>query len=200
MGAKDIDIKFKGFYLSIILVYLIILCALYLYFSREIIAFTPILYHILHAIVIGIFTFFACYVEIIAEKKVKVVTKVFTTISIVLIFVFFAVLGTEGILKFSTLFSSKEKSSVECVRIVSTYTESRHNISFAKIKMHGYSESLADYKITKEEKTFIDKHIDSCVCIELLFYKSPLIFPYAEVGKKKGVIKLCDEKSLKAIK
>ncbi len=49
------------------------------------------------------------------------------------------------------------------------------------------------YPITEEEKSFIDKNIESCVCLELLFYESPLGFPYTELGNNKGVIKVCDE-------
>ena len=130
MGAKDINIKIKGFYLAIILVYLIMLFFLFLYSFLNVMAFTPVLYHILHAIVIGCATFAACYKEIIAKEEVKF----FTTIGIVLIFAFFAFAGTEGILRFSTLFSNKGKPSVECVKISSTYY-TKHNTPQAIIKV-----------------------------------------------------------------
>lgn len=186
---RSIKIKFTG--IIIIAIYLIITFTFFMYFLARIIAFIPMLYHISHAIVIGIIMLFACYKGIEGKGETKFLISMLLVLSSFSLSFF----ATEGILKFSTLFSNRERSSMKCIPIVDIYT-TKYNTLDALIKMPDYLGLPANYKITKEEKFFIDKHIDSCVCIELLFYESQLGFRYTELGNRKGTIKLCDEPKL----
>ncbi len=191
------NIRFKAVFLCLIALYLLLSLILYLFFLRKSTAFIPISYHITHATLIGFITIAVSYKEIIAGVNVNI----FSAIILIMLSICLAFINTEGILKFSTLFLHKRSASLECVQVTgTTYRTKKHISHDALIKMSNYWGITPVYPITKEEKSFIDKHIESCVCVELLFYESPLGFFYTELGDNNGVFKLCDKTDYRAIK
>lgn len=191
------NIRFTVVFLCVIAFYILVSSILFLFFLRKITAFIPMSYHIIHAILIGLIIFAVYYKEMITETK----SEIFITILSILVSMFFAFFGSEGILKLSTLFLHKRKASLECVQITGTsYRTSKRLSHDARIKMSNYWGIIPVYPITDEEKSFIDRNIESCVCLELLFYESPLGFSYTELGNNKGIIKLCDETDYSTIK
>lgn len=194
---KNIKIEFQVVFLCVIALYILVSFILSLFFWRKITAFIPMSYHIIHAILIGLIIFAVYYKEMITEKK----SEIFITILSILVSMFFAFVGSEGILKLSTLFLHERKASLECVQVTGTAYRTKKHISHdALIKIPNYWGITPVYPITEEEKSFIDRNRESCVCIELSFYESPLGFTYTEYGKNKGIIKLCDETDYRAIK
>ncbi|WP_375562314.1 hypothetical protein ACE193_07125 [Bernardetia sp. OM2101] len=185
------NIRFKAVFLCVITLYLLVSLILYLLLLRKITAFIPISYHITHATLIGLIIIAVSYKEIIAGVNVNI----FSAIILIMASICLAFINTEGILKFSTLFLHKKNASLECVQVTGTAYRTKKHISHdALVKISNYWGITPVYPITQEEKSFIDKNIDSCVCVELSFYESPLGFTYTEYGKNKGVIKVCDEK------
>ncbi len=87
---KNINIEFKVVFLCLI--------ALYIFIS----------------FILSFFWRFVYY------KKLQKKSEIFITILSILVSMFFAFVGSEGILKFSTLFLHKRNASLECVQVTGT--------------------------------------------------------------------------------